>query len=62
MEVDQVDHGESWLLLKRYQANFRAKGSFTPKLGGMCWHRFLEKQVKKGLRETANRPIEGRTE
>jgi hypothetical protein len=33
MEVDQVDHGESWLLLKRYQANFRANGSFTPKLG-----------------------------
>jgi hypothetical protein len=25
MKVDQVDHEEIWLLLKRYQENFRAK-------------------------------------
>jgi hypothetical protein len=48
MEVNQVDHEENWLLLKRYQANLRAKGSFTPKLGGMCCHCFLAKIGQKG--------------
>jgi hypothetical protein len=36
MEIDQVNHEEIWLLLKRYQANFGEKRLFTPKLGGMC--------------------------
>jgi hypothetical protein len=48
MKIDQVDHEEIWLLIKRYQANFRAKGLFTLKLGACVDTVFWKNRVKKG--------------
>jgi hypothetical protein len=59
MEIDQVDHGEIWLLLKRYQTNFGAKGSFTLKLGACVDIVFLEKQVK---RDKERQPMKSRAQ
>jgi hypothetical protein len=59
MEIDQVDHGEIWLFLERYQTNFGAKESFTLKLGACVDTVFWTKQVK---RDKVKQPMKSRVQ